>query len=89
MGQGVPAMHHHMARGKDSPPGTHNNSHNCVCPWECGSSRGQADPVRPLWDLKVAETPRTSALQVYLEPAGEAHAFLQLTTGPPAVSAAG
>lgn len=92
-GEGVLAvrhLHHHLthvastlSRGQDSPSGKQHHSHNCVCPWECGSSRGPADPVPAAGNVIIAETRTASAFQIYLEPATTVDERLPLTTGPP------
>lgn len=91
-GEGDPAVHLHrhlthvastLSRGQDSPSGKQHHSRNCVCPWECGSSRGPADPVRPTGNLKVAETRTASAFQTCLKPVVTVDARLPFTTGPP------
>lgn len=92
-GEAVPAVHHlhhplthtasTLSRGQDSPSGKQHHSRNCVCPWECGSSRGPADPVPAARNVKIAETRKAPVFQIYLEPATTVDARLPLSTGPP------
>lgn len=92
-GEAAPAVHHlhhpltHVAstlsRRPESPSGKQHHSHNCVCPWECGSSRGPADQVLPARNVNIAETRTASVFQIHLEPGTTVDARLPLTTGPP------
>lgn len=89
IGEVVPALYHHMAhgisssRGENSRPGRHHSSHNCICPWECGSARGPADPVQDAWNFSVVTDRVAPRSQLYANPVTTVDALLPPTTGPP------
>lgn len=90
IGEVVRVLHHHMphgtsmSRGKNSRPDTHHGSRNCICPWECGSTRGPADPVQHAWNLAVTADRTASPFLFYANPVAAIDTLLPLTTGPPA-----